>query len=588
MIDEKDIAARGQSDDSPQVPVNLDGDGIPRWLRSAGRQERLQTAFVGLWQPAAIVLGGLTAGLFWCARSYSLAYSVLGIAGLAVGLKLGLLIIRLGLRSNHPLVAVARAVVEEAVSTKLSVLFLVLLLLTLPTLPLLLDPAERLSYRVQFFIAWSLGSAGVLLSLLTIAIACRSVADDINTNRIHTVFSKPIQRWEYLVGKWVGIGVLNSLLVVLVGVVVYAFTLALSHSPALDAYDRLAVDEQVLTARAVALPVHPRGAEFEQSINATIEEIRKDDPVTFAMDPGGARKRIFSQRIHEWHTVTADAFTSFLFEDLKKVREKAPVLQLQLKPWADNSGISEAEVRFAIWLNDRPYPVRNGLHEEYVVRQGTVQTLDIPSSVIDEDGGLKVTVANKNLVMAGEEFPTSITFAPDEGMRILYRVGSFEGNFFRGLIVVWLKLVMLAAAATAASTWLSFPIAFLLSMMIYFSATASGFLSDAVDIYTGFDRKTATYTSMFRLRYRLLSERIADFEWWSAMKTVGAYFGDAFLAIMPSFSQYDSVHELATGRVVPSTELIMGSFQLALFYPATFLLIGCLLLSRRDLIRSSL
>ena len=71
------------------------------------------------------------------------------------------------------------------------------------------------------------------------------------------------------------------------------------------------------------------------------------------------------------------------------------------------------------------------------------------------------------------------------------------------------------------------------------------------------------------------------------MKTVGSYVADAFLSLIPSFANYDSVGELATGRLVPLMELGSGILVLALAYPAVLLGLGCVLLNRRDLIRTS-
>ena len=63
--------------------------------------------------------------------------------------------------------------------------------------------------------------------------------------------------------------------------------------------------------------------------------------------------------------------------------------------------------------------------------------------------------------------------------------------------------------------------------------------------------------------------------------------GDGFLSLVPSFGAYDSVRQLATGRVVPLSEVAAGVGFLAAVYPAVLLAIGWMLLERRDLVRSS-
>jgi hypothetical protein len=560
---------------------------MPSWSDGEAPMVRRFTKLGRLRLPvASLVMLMIAAGL-WLADRSTLALSLAGVVSLTIGFACGIGLLRWLLSASHPVIGVARAIVDEAVGTRLSLLLVVLVVVSLPMLPLLLDPSERLAYRMQFFLTWSLSTASVLLSLVTIALCCSSVAGDIDTRRIHMALAKPMGRGEYMLGKWLGVVLLDLLLVGLVGLGVYAFAAALARSPAADAVDRIAVDEQVLTARASARPTHPRGEEFERSIAATIEQVRSDDPSTFDRDPVRARKRIVSQRVHEWHTVTADVVSSFVFEGLHPERIRAPVVQLRLEPFADNSMVARADVRFALWLNERPFPIRDGEHVEYAFTTGTVHTVDVPTSVIATDGTLRLTIANRNLVMPGEERPTTISFTPGEGLEVLYRVGGFGGNMARGLVVLWAKLTMLAATALAAAAWLGFPTALLTSLMVYVTAVANGFLADAIDIYTGLDRRNDGLVDMLRLRFSMLAERTLKFEWWEVIKTLGSYVADGFLSLVPSFGAYDSITQMAGGRVVAIGEATTGAAVLGVAYPLVLLALGWMLLERRDLVRSA-
>jgi hypothetical protein len=571
-------------DVSPPSPEpRLAGDGLPLWLAdnpAAGRRTRLARP------GAAIAALALAAGL-WAAGRPASAIAVAGAVALAVGFVVGVAVLRQLLSGSHPVIGVARAIVEEAIGSRLSILLVMMVVVTLPILPLLLDPQERLAYRLQFLLTWSLSGASVLLAVITIALACGSVCGDIESRRIHMTLSKPIHRSEYLLGKWLGVILLDAMLVGLVGIGVYAGVLALAKTPAADAADRLAVQEQVLTARVVARPVHPSGADFDRSVAATIEEIRNSDPASFDRSPEQARKRIVAQRVHEWHTVTADVVSSYLFTGLDKQAIRAPVVQLRLEPFADNSSIARADVRFALWLNERPFPIRSGEHAAYTFSTGMTHTIDLPTEAIADDGTLRVTIANQNLVMPGEERPTSIAFTPGEGLEVMYRAGSFGNNVVRGLLVMWAKLVLLAAAALAAAAWLGFPTALLASLMVYVTAAANGFFADAIDIYTGLDRKNDTLMDMLRLRLSMIVERIVKVEWWELIKTFGAYCADAFLAVIPSFGTQDAIGQLATGRLVPLAEVASGLLFLAVAYPLALLALGWVLLERRDLVSSA-
>jgi hypothetical protein len=551
-------------------------DGFPQARRAAR-----------LARPAAVVLGVAMAAICWWAGRSDLATAVVGVIGLATGFVTGIAVLRWTLSGSNGIVGVARAVVEEAVGTRLSVLLVMLVVVGLPVLPLVLDPAERLAYRLQFFLNWSLSGASVLLAMVTIALCCGSVCGDIESRRIHMALAKPLRRWEYLLGKWLGVVLLDLLLVILVGIGVYAFAQALRRSPASDAADRRAVEEQVLTARGVARPVHPSRESFDAAVEAEIDQLRRDDPAAFARDPAGARRRIVSRHVFEWHVVSPDVVASYLFPGLDRTRLRSDVVQLRLQPFADNSKTSAAEVRFALWLNERPYPVKDGRHEDYTLSTNTIHTLELPASAIAEDGTLRVTIANRNMVMPGESQPTSIGFNPGEGLELLYRVGGFEGNFIRGQMLMWAKLAMLAAAALAAASWLGFPIALLVGLMVFVTAVASGFFADAIDLYTGIDLQSPTLTSMVRLRAGLLVERLDKLEWWEAAKTLGAYFADAFLALIPCFGDYDAITQVTTGRVVSTAELAGGLLELGVLYPVALIGLGWLLLEKRDLVSTA-
>jgi hypothetical protein len=519
------------------------------------------------WFGTALALGGMT---------------VMG-CGFLVGLALlrGLLVLPGGVP------AVARTMLDEAIRMRAALVLVVLLLVSLPLLPLLLDPGERLEYRLQFLLSWALGGTGMILGILTVLLACGSVCGDIDTNRIHMTLTKPITRLEYLVGKWLGLVLLNLLLVTLAGAGIYTFVRLLARMPA-GAEDRAAVAANVLTARRSVLPGHPRGAAFEADIAAEIDRLRRDNPDFFRSgDPGMQRGRIRQELVWQWHTVTADNEGVFVFRGLGEARQRGAAVQLQLKPHADNVALDKAEVSFALWLNDRPYPLVNGRHQPYTLASRTLHTLTLPTAEIDEAGELKVRIANRNAIPPGEKVPTSINFSPGRGLRVLYAAGGFEANYLRALVEMWLKLVTIAALGVAAAGCLGFPIAALLGLMTFVAASGGGFLGNAVDMYTGLDAADATLSSMLRLRAGVFRDFIAAGEIWEAVKVVLAIGGELFLAVVPSFARFDGVTSLATGMRIGTGLLVECLLRLGVVAPLAIGSLGWALFERRDLVRSS-
>src|SRR5690606_25546832 len=118
---------------------------------------------------------------------------------------------------------VAAGVIREALHTKVSIVLLILMALILAGLPFIVGQSDRLQYRIQQFLSYSLLLSTFLLALLTIFMACQTLSSEIRDKQIFTVMTKPIHRGSYLLGKWLGIVLLNAVLLTVVGFSIYGF-----------------------------------------------------------------------------------------------------------------------------------------------------------------------------------------------------------------------------------------------------------------------------------------------------------------------------------------------------------------------------
>jgi hypothetical protein len=546
------------------------------------------------WRPeATAVASGVAAAVaVWFLVRHGRPLEATGLAGviaMVTGCWLGIAGIHLVLSGSTGVTGVARAVVDEAVRMRASLGLALLVLVLVPTLPLALDHSERLHYRMQFLLSWSLGVTGLILSLLTIVLACGSICGDIDSGRIHMTLVKPLQRWEYLLGKWLGIALFDLLMVILVGAGTATFVRLLAATEATDARDRAAVTDQVLTARVRVEPEPANPAEYDAAIAAAIRRLEDDEPEAFARNPGAVQRRIRQEYEWQWHTVTPDTVSTFVFRGLGAARRRAAAggdatLQLQLKPRANNVDVDLADVRFAIWLNDRPWPMVDGSHVEQTLPTQVSRVLDLPVDAVDDDGVLRLTVANRNLVPAGETTPTAITFSPGDGLRILHRAGGFDGNFLRCLAVIWIKLTMVAAVAVAAASCLGLPMAILAALVVYATALGSGFLRDALGLYS---MDSTSFLGAAVERAGRAAGLAGELRFYEAFRMLFGYVTDAALWLTPAFSDFDAVGRLATGMLIPTADVFACLWRIGVVYPLVIGLAAWALFERRDLIRSS-
>ena len=141
---------------------------------------------------------------------------------------------------------------------------------------------------VQSFMQYGLTVTGFLLSLLTIFMS-RSLADELVGRQIFLVMTKPLPRWQYVAGKWVGMTVLNTSFLFGSGLTIYSMVhyIKSTHPPIDDVFDQASLDHEVLVARH-ALPyqlpdfVRPAKHEYQRNLEEGLyentPEIRK--PVT--------------------------------------------------------------------------------------------------------------------------------------------------------------------------------------------------------------------------------------------------------------------------------------------------------------------
>ena len=94
----------------------------------------------------------IAAPLYFIESTQGLARLLIGLAALTASFTAVLEALRLSLSSSHPITAVARNVLNEAVRMKISIVFIVMLIIMLATLPGMLDSAQPLRYRVQTFL----------------------------------------------------------------------------------------------------------------------------------------------------------------------------------------------------------------------------------------------------------------------------------------------------------------------------------------------------------------------------------------------------------------------------------------------------
>jgi len=535
------------------------------------------------------MVAGFFAGMSRALGYDSAAIMFAGAWGMAIAFMLGLELLRLAFSPGLAVLGVARTLLDEAIRMKLALIFVVMLVLLVPVLPFMLGGETRLQYRLESFLTYSLTVVSTLLSAMTILLAARTVSSELSDRQSYLTLTKPVSRVGYLAGKWIGIMGLNLLLLAVSGVGVFAFVKVLERTPVMDAADYIAVQEQVLTARASAEPVPVDSAALAIDFEERLEDLRLRgaDPLIYGNlgDPitqiaPATRQAIQLDALRQWLTVAPRNQTTYRFAGLQDAKENGVSIQLKFSPKAATAA-GDNMVRLAFRVNDRPYADPRTSQPLPPVRNSTFHTAYILSDDIRDDGTLDLTVINTGADVG----QSSVSFKPGEGLEVFYKVGGFEANLAKGLLVMWIRLSFLAALGLAAATFLGFPTACLLCFLVFFAAVGSDYLSESLRSYASIPRDEVPWWDKIWLTVGKFMEEVRAGEFFDAFKLVIRLIGEAFTFVVPPMARYSPTTLIAYGRSVEGSMMLDALIRIGVISTGVVAVFAAVVFGRREVAR---
>ena len=123
--------------------------------------------------------------------------------------------------------AVAVNMIKQALRLKIAAVFIVLLLVLLPVMGLTMTGDGTVKGLMQAFVSYGMSLTAFLLAMLTIFTTTYSLTSDVKDKQVYTVLTKPVRRFQFVLGKLLGIVILDAGLLVLFSVIIYGITIFL-------------------------------------------------------------------------------------------------------------------------------------------------------------------------------------------------------------------------------------------------------------------------------------------------------------------------------------------------------------------------
>ena len=344
-------------------------------------------------------------------------------------------------------------------------------------------------------------------------------------------------------------------LLIFAGLLTYVMARVLASAEPVDKIDKFTLEHEVLTARAHS-PLHiPDYTALAERVFAQL----KADGRYSESSPAAQRAikaRIIGEYTQRWRNLALEEVREFEFRNLGLV-ERSSENSMQLRYKAKGLSYTQDETLQMVWVFGDP---RNADVYGPVLRRDVMDryhVIPFPASCVSPNGVLKVRVQNADRRADGRSGAT-IAFEAVEGFEVFYKIGSFEGNLARTLFLIWCRVVLIASLAIMSATFLSYPVACLLTFMFYVLSVSGGYVVDAL----GFGGAQDGVYGVAKPFVKAMLEMV----FW----------------LLPKFSKYDGVSTFVEGRNVTLMWDLQAMGKLVLFLSTLILLIACIVFRRRQ------
>ncbi|MHC4834649.1 MAG: ABC transporter permease [Planctomycetota bacterium] len=451
--------------------------------------------------------------------------------------------------------AVARNTLAQAVRMKIAAVVVLLLLILLPLMSMVMDGDGTLLGKLRTFTSYGLGLISMLLCILTIAVSTFTLSNDIKRKHIFLVITKPIRRWELVVGKLLAIVFLNIVLLGVFSGIVYGCTLLIPRISDASEMEKMRADAEFFTAR-VGVESFLDKEQLKEKAQKHYKELKDSGQIPEEMSYQRAIRELLGQEVMKAQKVDPGEVKEWDFENVRVKNPDDPNALIFVRCQFRVTVPPPDETVFGMWrIGDLRQlkiggkvvtPIYN-VERRAAVR--TAQEFVIPADAIAEDGYLGLAFYNNPAL-------NKTTIIPED-LKVLYRTGSFTENFFRAVLMVLVRLVFLAVLGISLTTWLSFPVAILVCVLVFFVGLTNGFILDAIDSLG------ATAGIVYSLTVKPL------------------------LWLLPQFDgDYNPNSYIVDGRTIRWGFLLMNAVTALLAKGLLVLIAGCLIFSRREVAKA--
>jgi hypothetical protein len=450
--------------------------------------------------------------------------------------------------------AIALTSLRAAVRSRLAISLAAILLLTVVGLGLSIKGDGTLTGQTRILLYYTLGLSTFLLGTATLWTSCGGIAEEIKDKHIQLLVVKPVHRFQIWLGKWLGLVLLNTVLLALIGISVYTVLQIKIRRSNVQPADRLALNEDILTVRRSVLP---RTESLKNEVLKRVGLLVKQHNISPRISRRGLCASVERRLRAEQSTVPPGGSKQWIFDvpvnGARNGQDPNATYSLRVRLYPANRSMTPLKGKWTVgWrenLTAFSHPMENRWENEY--------RFSVPSSALCPGEAAFVKFENGD-----RQQSSTVVLDPERNVELLIRESSFEMNLMRTLLILLGHLSLVAALGLTASTVFSFPVAtfvtvsmMIVSLMGHYAAVTAGEPTDP--------HAKPEEPSLFAFVAERVMERLE-------------------VVIEPAV-RLDPLDPLSDGVLVSWSFTGRAGMILMVLYPAVSFLIGAYLLKRREL-----
>ena len=357
---------------------------------------------------------------------------------------------------------------------------------------------------MQVSLEYSLSYVTVLLMLSGIWLGCQMMTSDVEDCRLHLIVVKPVSRWIVWLGKFSGVLLILTVLLLISSAIIYGFIMYQYSRQNFSEEERKKMENEVLTGRRAYRPVLPDLKEL--TMKEFNQKKNNSGQLLSAVLSGNAREKaidaVYRQVVASLAEIKPGQTRIWTYKDLPENLDPKSFCFVRYKAY---SGMVEANqnqehgygawgARFT-WIEQPdtknlkpgvkpPSPVKR---EVFIMKQpeqilcSAVNEFQIPVANVVVNG--EAMIAFRNLSPTGKALFIQVA----DGPLLMVKDSSFANNYLRAVFMIFLGIAAILLVSVSISSFLSLPTAIFISIAYVAIGFFSSFLIGNEAMYGGLE-----------------------------------------------------------------------------------------------------